>query len=72
MRQHRREPIVRAAENELRGAIIDIIEKHQLTDAEALAIVAAALGGHVGSVAKYAIRMERHGDPNKPGGLEDE
>ncbi len=70
MKIHPREPRVRQAENELRTALADIVKKYDLTDGEALAIVNAALSGWVGGVAKYAIREERHGNTDTPGGLE--
>lgn len=70
LRIHPREEPTHKAELELRVALADIVEKHALTEGEALSIVNAALSGWVGTVAKFAIRHERHGDPNKPGGLE--
>ena len=70
MRIHPREERCHKAENELRESLLEIVQKHELTEAEALRVVNAALSGWVGSVAKYAIREERHGDPSKPGGVE--
>lgn len=60
--------LVREAEVQLRTAVLKILEG--LTEAEGLRVVNAVLSSHVGSVAKYAIREERHGDLDKPGGLE--
>jgi len=33
-------------------------------------VVNTALGDTVGAIAKYQIRYERHGNTDKPGGLE--
>ena len=59
-RIHPRERVVQAAEAKLAEALED------LTDAEAISI----LGAHLSRIAKYAIRVERHGDAGKPGGVE--
>jgi len=64
---HPRYWIVKKAEVELSKAVMDIAQKHELTTAEQLKVVAAALGDAVGSIAKYAIRQERHGDSDTPG-----
>ena len=51
--------------------LYDTFDKSDLTEGERLRVVAKVFGGYVGSVAKYAIREERHpGQPDKPGGLE--
>jgi hypothetical protein len=67
-RIHPREAMVLAAEIRLRAAVTN--ELHGLTTAERLRVLAAVLGDTVGSIAKYAIREERHGDQDKPGGVE--
>lgn len=67
---HPREERTRKAENELRLALSDIVQKHHLTEGEALRIVNAALCDWVGGVAKYSIRAERHGNSSTPGGFE--
>lgn len=68
-RIHSREAAVKAAELDLSKAILDVVEKRGLTDAEALRCVNAAFGDWIGSIAKHAIRAERHpDDPEKPGG----
>jgi hypothetical protein len=61
---------VNEAEMELRKAVTDIGKKHDLTEMELLRVVNTALGDTVGSIAKYHIRYERHGNTDKPGGLE--
>jgi hypothetical protein len=65
---HPRERIVNEAEIDLAHALLGVWEKHDLTDAEMLRVVAAVFGRHVASNAKYRIREERHGDTDKPGG----
>ncbi len=70
MKIHPREEKVRAAENDLRKAISDARAKYDLTAFEELRIATQVFADVAGSIAKYGIREERHGDPNKPGGLE--
>ncbi len=69
MRIHPREERVRKAENELRELLCSITEKHELTEAEKLRVINAIASDWIAGVAKYAIREERHGDANTPGGL---
>lgn len=40
-----------------------------LTTAEELRVIATVFGDILGSIAKYAIRQERHGSTDKPGGV---
>lgn len=68
MKLHEREIVVRRADVGLRTAIEDVIDKHDLTAVEALQVVNAALSSWIGSYAKYAIRRERHGNEDTPGG----
>jgi hypothetical protein len=67
---HPREEQVRAAVTALRSAVSYIWKSQALTDAEMLSVVTTVLSEQVLSYAKYAIRYERHGDTDKPGGLE--
>jgi len=67
---HPRERLVTQAECDLSRALMAVWEKYDLTNAEMLRVTASVLGGHISRHAKYRIREERHGDPNKPGGLE--
>ncbi len=69
MRLHPREMVVRQAKCDLLNAILDVVAKHELTEGEQLSVVAGELSSWVMGVAKYAIREERHGDPEKCGGL---
>ena len=69
---HKREEIVRKAESDLRGKMLDWMEawNSELTAGEELRVVGGVLGGHLTTMAKYQIREERHGDGETPGGLE--
>jgi hypothetical protein len=64
---HPRERIVAKAENDLRTAVAEAVR--DLTTGEELRVLAAVFGDRVGGIAKYAIRDERHGKSDKPGGL---
>lgn len=66
-RIHPREAIVNKAENDLRTAIAAAVR--ELTTAEELRVLASVFGDRVGGIAKYAIREERHGKTDKPGGI---
>lgn len=66
---HPREKLVNKAEREIENTISNILEKHDLTVAEELRVLAAVLGNRIGMTAKFMIREERHGDTDKPGGL---
>lgn len=67
MKIHPREPLV----NEVEAKILATIHREtaRLTEAESLRVVNKACSGWIASVAKYAIRLERHGDADQPGGL---
>ncbi len=65
-RVHEREKLVKAAELKLGGMVADACG--DLTTAESLRVLVNVLGDGVGRIAKYAIRQERHGDTDKPGG----
>ncbi len=71
LRIHPRQTRVRDAEIELMNFLAGLETKHDLTEAEMLAVVAKELGSFVADVARLAIREERHGDRSKPGGLAD-
>ena len=66
---HKRESIVRLAELDITEAVHKITEKHKLTTLEMLCVVNGAMSGVIGSIVKYEIRNERHGNYDKPGGL---
>jgi hydrogenase maturation factor len=70
MRIHHREENVRRATMALNKALIDTLTKEALTAGETIRVLMAVFGGHLDSIAKFAIRQERHGDEDKPGGLE--
>lgn len=65
---HKREQIVDDAAMALATAWA--AARRKLTTAEELAVIARFVTDTVGGIAKYAIREERHGDTDKPGGLE--
>lgn len=67
-RRHSRVQVVRAAESRLRGVAVELAEN--LTTSEYLQVLITVLGDEIGAIAKYAIREDRHGDPDKPGDLE--
>jgi len=68
-RIHPREKIVREAASRLRLFLLEVTK--DLTEAEGLRIVNEVMGSHIGSIARYAIREERHpGKPDEPGGWE--
>jgi hypothetical protein len=69
MKLHEREKLVRAAEIDLRQALLELGKKHDLTSFEYIQVVQRVLGGEILSTCKYGIRIERHGDPETPGGL---
>ncbi len=54
----------------LASALVDIVKKYDLTEAEALRLVVSEFSAWIGLVAKYAIREERHGNTDTPGCLE--
>jgi hypothetical protein len=69
VRIHPREKIVDSAERKLSECLREI-RSSDLTDAEYISVVADAFGQALGRMAKYQIRYERHGDTDKPGGVE--
>jgi hypothetical protein len=70
---HPRETVCRQAQEELFQTITTWRRKWGddagLTPTERLSIIQHVLNDEVGSALKYAIRVERHGDANKPGGI---
>ncbi len=68
---HSREIEAQKAQVELENAVLGWRRNHvDLTMAELISILTHVFSSHLGSIAKYAIRHERHGDADKPGGLE--
>ena len=64
---HPRERLVTEAENELRRAYIEALSK--LSTAECIQVINNVAHSEIALIIRQAIRMERHGDPDKPGGL---
>lgn len=69
-KEHERAPLVRKAENDLTMQWSKTMQKYDLTVGERLRVLSNVLSNLIGSVAKYAIRHERHGSGDKPGDLE--
>ena len=67
-RIHPREKIVDEAEQKLRAVVFELIQS-ELTQGEFLKVLGNVMDGEIRSIAKYAIRRERHGDEDKPGGI---
>jgi hypothetical protein len=67
-RAHEREQQVDVASSELASVMCRELEKHDLTDAEWLRAVHHAYSTLVNGYIKTAIRVERHGDQDIPGG----
>lgn len=67
---HPRELVCNKARTDLDEAVAGALEKHELTEAEELRVLNEVFHRYIGSIAKYAIRRERHGNEDKPGGLE--
>lgn len=71
MKIHERERVVREADAALRQAVLDWSAKHdQLTVNETLQVLNRVSSDQVAAILKYEIREERHGDQDRPGGLE--
>lgn len=66
---HPREKKCTAAESELRGVILGLDQKHKLTQAELIQVLTHVFSDEILSMMKYAIRQERHGNTDTPGGL---
>lgn len=66
---HEREAIVREAKLKLSEAVQEWGKGQDLTQFEYIQVVQSVLGEAVMSTCRYGIRVERHGDPEKPSGL---
>ena len=71
MKLHEREKVVHEAKMDLAEKVLEWMQTHRknLTTAEELKVVSGEFGDYMQRMAKYAIRRERHGDENQPGGL---
>lgn len=63
---HQRNQIERKAEHKLTGAILEMRQEFDLTEAEFCRIVTKILTDELLCVFKYQLRMERHGDTSVP------
>lgn len=73
IRLHKREELVHDAEIALMDALIEWRRSEaaqKLTEWELVSLMSHELGSYISGIAKYAIRLERHGDRDKPGGAE--
>ena len=68
MQMHPREKQIDEAERVLSKAILKL-HKMDLTHNEFISVVTQVMSTTVLTTTKYAIRRERHGDPEQPGGL---
>jgi len=68
-RIHPRVRICQEARQAISEAITKAVKEHELTTAEEISVINAACSSHIGHIAKYAIRHERHGNEDRPGGF---
>ncbi len=69
MEIHPREQQTELAARELGSFLIELQEKHQLTTGEYLRVVNNECSATIARIARMAIRYERHGSGDKPGGV---
>lgn len=69
MKVHPREAIVEGARRRIELAVAEVFQQAKLTTAEQIRVITAVMAGELQGIAKYAIRQERHGDSDTPGGL---
>jgi hypothetical protein len=70
MKIHEREFIVKQVENTLLASFSELERKHALTTGESLRVANYVFSEIVGGFARIMIRIERHGDADRHGGLE--
>lgn len=69
MRIHPREKKVQKAERALIETLMEVM-RMDLTNAEYLQVLNSVFSDAIALNLKHQIRQERHGDKDKPGGLE--
>jgi hypothetical protein len=69
VRRHPRDVYCQQAGNDLTKRVADWLKEWDLTTLEELTLLNHVLSGTIGGTLKYCIREERHGDPDKEGGL---
>lgn len=72
MRMHPRERVVRKARSALQSHLTQWLKHHDLTTYEEIMVISDVMGSTITGAMKYAIREERHGDQNTPGGIASE
>lgn len=73
IRLHKREALIQDANIALMDALIEWRQSEaaqKLTEWELVSLMSHELSSYISGVAKYAIRLERHGGRDKPGGAE--
>jgi hypothetical protein len=68
---HPREAIVETAKRKLESAVLDVVASEEfkaLTEAEYTKVINLVLSDRIASLMRHLIRIERHGDSEKPGG----
>lgn len=69
---HPREAIVETAKRKLESAVVDVVTSEEftvLTSAEYTKVINLVLSDRIASLMRHLIRVERHGDSDKPGGV---
>lgn len=67
---HPRQKIMHDAQRDLQKQVYEWLQRHDLTTIEELHIINYVLSNTIGGTLKYALREERHGDTDTPGGIE--
>jgi hypothetical protein len=67
VRLHERYNVVPKAANDIERAVVAVMEDADVTDAEYGLALVQAFDRLLSVQFRAAIRMERHGDPDKPG-----
>ena len=70
IRIHHREQRVVMATTQIEKKVLKVLADADLTDGETVRALSAAFHNVLAGYAKEMIRIERHGDADKPGGIE--
>lgn len=71
MRMHPRERIVQKASSDLRKMLLGWFKiSEELTTAEEIMVLSTVMHDLIGGALKMAIRQERHGTTDVPGGID--
>lgn len=69
MRMHPRERAVRKARSALQSCLTQWLQHHDLTTYEEIMVISDVMGSAITGAMKLAIREERHGNTDTPGGI---